>query len=60
MIDSRQSRHSRYKGPEVETHQVCAEKGTESREGKREVGEGEVGAETGVIGEVGSTEEQII
>lgn len=36
MIDSRQSKHSRCKGPEVETHQVCVKKGTESREQDRE------------------------
>lgn len=41
------------------THQLCVENGTESREREREVGEGEVGVEIGVIGRVGGREKQI-
>lgn len=36
VIDFRQSRQSRCKGPEVETHQACVENGTDSREREKE------------------------
>lgn len=36
VIDSKQCRHCRCKGPEVGTHQMCVENGTESREQERE------------------------